>query len=281
MREIRKLTKGIRNRVLVSFLSVVIVLSLAGVMSLLELSRVSSDSGEILGTSERNLQLAKRMLDAASRQNRAIMHAVVFQERDIDSLLKACQTELNGGIAQLREDMKSSSKEADSLLVRAVAQLDTLTDEFMQRQQEARNEIVATTTIDSTATVVDFNEALWYEQHYSPAVDTLTNQIINNMLIAQKSLEPRTEQLKTHAYRAVTPVLGTLIVLIVIVLMLCYFIIVYGVRPVLAMNKSLSDFLRFGVPFKVPIEMIDEVAELKESIEDVVMLAKKSKSGQR
>jgi hypothetical protein len=251
-------------------------------MSLLELSRVSSDTGEILDASERNLQVAKRMLDATSRQNRAIIHAVVFQERDIDSLLKACQTELNASIdsiAHLRKD----TREADSLvlLVRAVAQLDTLTSEFVQRQQEAREAVAVTATTDSIATEIDFDEAKWYEQHYSPAVDTLTNQIINNMITAQKSLEPRTELLKTHAYRAVTPVLGTLIVLVGIVLMLCYFVIVYGVRPVLAMNKSLSDFIRFGIPFKVPIEMIDEVEELKEGIEDVVILAKKSKSGQR
>ena len=59
--------KGIRKRVLVSFLSVVVLLFFAGLVSLFELRRVSSDTEEILRASERNLGLAKDMLDAAAR----------------------------------------------------------------------------------------------------------------------------------------------------------------------------------------------------------------------
>ena len=47
--------KGIRKRVLVSFLSVVVLLFFAGLVSLFELRRVSSDTEEILRASERNL----------------------------------------------------------------------------------------------------------------------------------------------------------------------------------------------------------------------------------
>ena len=101
------------------------------------------------------------------------------------------------------------------------------------------------------------------------------------MISTQSSLAPRTEQLKRNAYRAVTPVLISLLVMIAIVLMLYYFVSAYLVRPVLSMNKSLGDYLRFGLPFKVKAEVKDEVAELKDRIDDVVQLAKKAKQEQR
>ena len=101
------------------------------------------------------------------------------------------------------------------------------------------------------------------------------------MISAQSSLAPRTEQLKRNAYRAVTPVLTSLLVMIAIVLMLYYFISIYLVRPILAMNKSLGDYLRFGLPFRIRMELKDEMAELKERIDDAVQLAKRAKQEQR
>ena len=68
---------------LVSFLSVVVLLFFAGLVSLFELRRVSSDTEEILRASERNLGLAKDMLDAAARQNKAVVHSIVFRHEDL------------------------------------------------------------------------------------------------------------------------------------------------------------------------------------------------------
>ena len=53
------------------------------------------------------------------------------------------------------------------------------------------------------------------------------------MISTQSSLAPRTEQLKRNAYRAVTPVLISLLVMIAIVLMLYYFVSAFrsGSRP--------------------------------------------------
>ena len=112
---------------------------------------------------------------------------------------------------------------------------------------------------------MDFDGARWYAEAYSKAYDKLTGSIKNYMISTQSSLAPRTEQLKRNAYRAVTPVLISLLVMIAIVLMLYYFVSAYLVRPVLAMNKSLGDYLRFGLPFRIKAEVKDEVAELEGS----------------
>ena len=94
------------------------------------------------------------------------------------------------------------------------------------------------------------------------------------MTSTQSSLAPRAEQMKKNAYRAVTPVLISLAVMIAIVLMLYYFMWIYCVSPILRMNKGLSDFLQFRMPFAVQGELNDEMRELKEKIDTLVAMVK-------
>lgn len=83
--------------------------------------------------------------------------------------------------------------------------------------------------------------------------------------------------MKKNAYRAVTPVLISLVVMIAIVLMLYYFMSIYCVHPIVRMNKGLGDFLTFRIPFAVKGELKDEVLELKEKIDTLIALSKQTK----
>ena len=117
----------------------------------------------------------------------------------------------------------------------------------------------------------------WYNEVYEVQYDKLISAINNYMTSTQSSLAPRAERMKTNAYRAVTPVLISLVVMIAIVLMFCYFILVYCVSPVERMNKSLENYLAFRVPFVVKGELKDEMLALKEKIESLINLIKQSK----
>ena len=52
--------------------------------------------------------------------------------------------------------------------------------------------------------------------------------------------------------------------------MFYYFIMIYTVNPIIAMNRSLGDWLRYKLPFTVKTECQDEMLELKEKIEKVI-----------
>ena len=106
----------------------------------------------------------------------------------------------------------------------------------------------------------------------------LATESPNYMTSTQSSLAPRAEQLKKNAYRAVTPVLISLVVMIATVLMLFYFTMLYCVNPIVAMNKGLGQYLTFRIPFAVKAECKDEILELKEKIEALVAMLKQNKA---
>ena len=100
--------------------------------------------------------------------------------------------------------------------------------------------------------------------------DKISDDIIRVMSLAQSSLTPRAEQLNRNAYRAVTPVFISLVVMIVILLMFYYFIMIYAVKPIVEMNKELGRSMRYKTPYSIKAECRDEIMELNEKISTII-----------
>lgn len=259
---------GLRRRVTVGFLSIVCLLFFSGMVSFLELSHLSRDTGEILAANRRNIELAKEMLDAAHEQNVALVHLSVFGDRSYDSLCRSGMERLENTLQVARDEALDKSF-LDSLSF-AVTELRLLTDTYLA---------FGANTADSTAFCrIDSVGGRWYNDEYEALYSRLTSAVKNYMTSTQSSLAPRAEQMKKNAYRAVTPVLISLVVMIAIVLMLYYFMTLYCVTPIVRMNKGLGDYLAFRIPFAVKADCKDEVLELKEKIDTLITLSKQPKA---
>lgn len=264
---------GMQKRVTIGFLSIVCLLFFSGMVSFVELSRLGRDTGDILKASRRNIELAKEMLDAAHNQNVALIHLTVLDDRSYEEV---CRREM----AHLEDVMLVAQNEAldksflDSLAF-ATTEMKILVDGYLARV-DAAEAIAAVVAADTTLVAADslaVNERVaelgkeWYTNEYEAVYHRLTAAVKAYMTSTQSSLAPRTEQMKKNAYRAVTPVLISLVVMIAILLMFYYFMTIYCVKPIVKINKSLGDFLSFRLPFNVKAECKDEVQELKERID--------------
>ena len=100
--------------------------------------------------------------------------------------------------------------------------------------------------------------------------ETLTTVLDGNARQSVIPFDGRAERLSRNAYRSVTPVFISLVVMIVILLLFYYFVMIYTVRPIIEMNKRLGDYIRYKLPFDVKAECQDEMRELKEKIASMV-----------
>ena len=257
-----------RRRVTVGFLSIVCLLFFSGMVSFVELSHLSRDTGEILKANKRNIELAKEMLDAAYEQNVALIRLSVFGDNSYDSLCRSSMERLENTLLVAQSEALEKSF-LDSLAF-ATTELRLLTDNYLA--------FGAAQAAAEPAAACDSVGRRWYDSEYEALYGRLTAAIKNYMTSTQSSLAPRAEQMKKNAYRAVTPVLISLAVMIAIVLMLYYFMWVYCVNPIIRMNKGLGDFLSFRVPFVVKADCKDEVLELKEKIETLITVSKQTKA---
>ena len=248
---------GLRKRVTVGFLSIVCLLFFSGMVSFVELSHLSRDTGEILKANMRNIELAKEMLDAAHEQNVALIRLSVFGDRSCDSLCRRSLERLENTLLVAQDEALEKSF-LDSLAF-ATTELRLLTDNYLAFGTAAP-EVPGPVLPDSVG-------VKWYNDEYVALYGRLTSAIKNYMTSTQSSLAPRAGQMKKNAYRAVTPVLISLAVMSV-----------YCVNPILRMNKGLGDYLSFRVPFVVKADCKDEMLELKEKIETLITISKQPKA---
>ena len=254
-----------RRRVTIGFGSIVCLLFFSGMVSLFELSRLSRDTDDILQTSKRNIELAREMLDAAHGHNVSMIRLAVFGDRGSDSLCVASLERLENTLLVAQHEALEKSY-LDSLSF-VTTELRLLTDSYLAfGAVERAAKPQARFRADSLG-------ARWYNDQYEAVYGRLTSAIKSYMTSAQS-----TEQMKKNAYRAVTPVLISLVVMIAIVLMLFYFMLIYSVNPILRMNKGLGDWLAFRVPFAVAGDLKDEMLELKEKIDTLIGLCRQHKA---
>ena len=261
--------KGIGKRVTVAFLSIVALLSVSGVISLFELSNLSYDTEVILSANNRDMEVVKELLNSAHDHSRAMIDVAVFGNEQRKVLCEAALAQLDSNIALVSDKAPVAVRGAIDTLAMYSADLRSLSENYSTTES---------VVIDSlTIEVRKVDGRKWYVGTYEPAYNRFVEQTKRYINLSHGQLAPRAAQLSKNAYRSVAPVLISLLVVIAIVLMFYYFVYIYGVKPVLNINRALSDYLLFKLPFKTKANMIDEIKELNDNVETLINISKSNK----
>lgn len=261
--------KGIGKRVTAAFLSIVALLSVSGVISLFELSNLSYDTEAILSANNRDMEVAKELLNSAHDHSRAMIDVAVFGNEQYKALCEEALKHLDSNIALVSDKAPAAVRGALDTLAMYSADLRNLSENYSTTES---------VVIDSlTVEVRRVDGRKWYVGTYEPAYNRFVEQTRRYITLSHGELAPRAAQLSKNAYRSVAPVLISLLVMIAVVLMFYYFVYIYGVKPILNINRALSDYLSFKLPFKTKASMIDEIKELNDNIENLINISKSNK----
>ena len=264
--------KGIGKRVTVAFLSIVALLTVSGVISLFELSNLSYDTDAILSANSRDMVVARDLLHLAHNHNRAMIDVAIFDNED-KSVCKKVLAELDSHIASIRDNSPAAVQGSLDTLALYCAELRQLTDNYSSTES---------IVIDSlTVGVRKVEGRKWYINSYEPAYERFVEQVNYYTTLSHGQLAPRAAQLSKNAYRSVAPVLISLLVMIAILLMFYFFVYIYGVKPILRINRALADYLSFKLPYKPKAEMVDEIKDLNDNIENLINISKSNEKVER
>lgn len=262
--------KGLRRRVTIGFMSIAGLLFLSGMLSFFELNTLSDDTDLILRANKRNMELSRSMLHSLQSQNYAFIQIIAFDDRSLDSTCLASVGALEQSIRDARVE-GGSDVILDSMVI-SVTKLRAVSERLVAMPSN-ENIIESDSLIVLDAIAVSEDRDLYRD--YQIIYNSMLNYIDGYLDASQNILAPRAESLHNNAYRAVTPVFISLVVMIVIVLLLYYFMLLYCVNPIVTMNKSLIDYLSFKIPFAPKCECRDEMKELRENIEVMIKQSKR------
>lgn len=266
--------KGIGKRVTIGFLSIVILLLVSGVISLFELSNLSYDTTSILEAGGEDMEVAKRLLRSSHDHSRAVLDIAAFED---SSKVAKRDEAMKSIVSQLRSAKKRSHSSLHGCLDSLTAcakEMELITSTHLPKVSSEAPSDSLQVAKPQTKPLVGRE---WYETIYEPVYDKFTEQTKHYMKLSHVQLTPRSEQLARNAHRAIAPVLISLLVMIAMVLMLFYFVYIYGVKPITKINKALSDHLSYRLPFTVKEQLLDELKELHDNIDTLITSSKSNK----
>ena len=262
--------KGIGKRVTIGFLSIVVLLLASGMFSLFELNNLSYDTQAILEAGGEDMEVAKRLLRASNDHSRAVQDIAIFDDTTKIQQRDKAMADIAEQIHLVKEAMTKEAQVQQSL----VECTDSLAM-YANRMESASRDEKSFYAADREKSYI--MGRAWYRDVYEPIYNDFVEQTKRYMSLSHGQLAPRAEQLSRNAHRAIAPVLISLLVMIAVVLMLFYFIYVYGVSPIVRINKSLSGYISFKMPYSVKGQLIDEIKELYDNIDTLITSSKSNK----
>lgn len=261
--------KSIKRRVQLAFTSIVLLLAFSGALSLFELERVSHDTEEILHQSKLSTDLAREIVTVLNEQNDAMIEMAVIGGNivDIAPYYNSCVESierLSDATERAHERMTEiGSPEITDSLMLYTARINDLTNSYING--DVHRAILSDTLVRRTP-------HSWYVECYKPEYVNLSKQITKFMTGSESTLGPDVNSLSLTARRAVTPVFLSLVVMIVVTLMFYYFVNHYLIKPIMRINRSLGEYLRYRAPFDKDIACRDEIESLRDRI--MILIAK-------
>ena len=126
---------GIRKRVTVGFLSIVVLLFFSGLVSLFELNNMSGDIDSILSSNRRSIELSENLLDAIREYDRAVINYAVFRDSMYTDSCRVCYENFSSKIAQAQSEATKSAAPLFDSLQMVASQLRDVVDDLRKNRR--------------------------------------------------------------------------------------------------------------------------------------------------
>lgn len=251
----------IRTKILLGFLSLAVMLAVAGAYSIYELTSLSTSVQKLLDDNYKSINAAKHMIEALEREDSGIL------------LL------LSGKWKEGRATIVDADKNFEKALGVASGNLtvpgekgftDTIRNVYKAYRANWDGPIVG------TAYEGNLN---WYFEKVHRDFIRVKAAVEDLMTLNDTTMYETASALKGRAHRTVMPGIVAISTAVVFAVIFNFFVNLYVVNPIISMIKSIQSFLQTGEPIKVSIDTKDELHELAMSIANLSRMVPASKYG--
>ena len=242
---------SLKQKMVLSLSTIVVVLIVSGVISILEYRRMSNYVSDMIAEDINSINVAQKLATVTDDYNLQIL-AVIGD----DSLNSLPDFDQQGFVFYCDSLRSSFSGEnvlplTDSVLYSYSA--------YMLTSLELE-QVIQSDFIDSRT---------WYFERLQPSFRRLSGDIDRLSQAMYDDLQANSEEFDQGFHRSIIPVVVAVSVGVILVLLLMFFIISYYVNPVNKMLDGLNDYRSMGRRYTQVFDGDDELAELNEGITEL------------
>ena len=242
----------IRTKIIYGFFTLGVILSFAGLISVIELKNMGKEVSVALHENYISIGACTSMMFSLNKSQHGIMLSLSGQKQEGFVEIHAADSIFLGNLKVAEDNISLPGEDS---LIRSITVLYQGYRESIQLSRLPQEESSKFTWLFTVTGTPYFN---------------LTSQIEELRALNSMHVHGTTSSLNNKARRAIMPGIVAIIAGLVFVLIFNYFINYYFISPVVKISKGIRDFRDFHIPFRVNIETKDELLELKDSVESIL-----------
>jgi HAMP domain-containing protein len=242
---------GLRFKILSGFLILAIMLCVAGIWSIYELTTVGSSVQALLDDNYKSINAAKKMDEALERQDSGILVLLLGRWEEGRSIIESADIEFLDGLQIAAGNVTIPGEKA---------QVDEIRSKYGAFKELWTRPIVGTQHERNLD---------WYFNEVRHAFLDLKQSIEGLKAMNDRLMYQTASDLKNRAHRAVMPGIVAILSALIFTLIFNFFINFYMIGPIIKLADGIDVFLKTGAPFEHKFETKDELARLGNSIREL------------
>jgi HAMP domain-containing protein len=242
---------GLRFKILSGFLILAVMLCLAGIWSIYELTTVGSSVQALLDDNYKSINAAKKMDEALEREDSGILVLLLGRWEEGRSIIDSADKTFQEGLQTATGNITIPGEKAQ------VEEIQSNYDLF---------KALWTRPIVGTQHERNLD---WYFNEVRPVFLYLKQSIEGLKAMNDRLMYQTASDLKSRAHRAVMPGIVAILAALIFTLIFNYFINFYMIGPILKLADGIDAFMKTGVPFEHKFETKDELARLGNALREL------------
>ncbi|MFA7116458.1 MAG: MCP four helix bundle domain-containing protein [Bacteroidales bacterium] len=250
----KKFDLRIKNRVLLGFILIGVMLLLSGVVTYFEFGRMSKIVSQMVSNNITCVNTSRIMVNKSDEYNTRILEIIGTSELNSVPVIKA-DSEFITLMDSIQDHLTTDEEKAmaDSVRYAYVAYMHVIReiDDIWHEDYSVRRD--------------------WYFDRLHGVYNKMKGYIQGLSNISQNQLSENYSQIKDGFYRATMPGIVAIIAGIILVLLFNYFLNLYVLNPIWKMEKELLKYHKYNKPYNVIFDPKgSHLYQLNEEIKEIV-----------
>ena len=238
----------IKIKILAGFFLIILMLLIAGLMSVYEFSRVSKSVSALIDDNYKTIEACKSMLEAVEREDSGVLLLVSGHWKEGRNILEAADSMFYSAIIIAKNNITEENE-----------------DKYIEKIEESYLEYKAKWETPIVGTNKE-NNISWYFTDLHAAFIAVKFELEALMTLNQDSMYKEATQLKEQVYRAMMPGIVAIISALIFLVIFNFFISKYFVNPIEKLIYSLKNHTIYTQKFDGNIISNDELKELENNL---------------
>lgn len=243
--------KKLKIKIFSSFMLLVLMLLIAGVMSIWELNKMNNSFSNVIDNNYLSIEHALKVTHALEREDSGILMLFLGNR---DEGMRVINTADSNIALSMKEIKKNATEPGEEALI------ENIEDEY-KTYITLLNSIVAANKID--------NEEAIYKDLHSQL--TITKQSVTNLMeLNQSSMYSKANEMHKKLYQTIMPSIVSIVLAIVFAILLNFYISHYFINPLNKLITAIRNYIPPSTNLNVEIKSEDELKALELEINSLI-----------